>query len=140
MRFSCFTSCLTKIKQKSDDLCLCVTPINSNSEPDLSRTYSIPLIVSANAGRDSGLFVGQPGLFKGQGALKRPQTGQTSGIPVKREAKWDFNRNGKIGNFLTPDAHKMLINFSDAKKSEINFRFGKMLETELEIAKTSGPS
>ena len=116
-----------------------MTPINSNSEPDLLRTYSIPLIVSANPGRDSGLFIGQPGLFKGQG-LKRPQMGQTSGIPIKREAKWDFNRHGQIGNFLTPDAHKMLINLSDAKKSEINFRFGKMLETELEIAKISDPS
>jgi len=140
LRFSCFTSCLKK--EKTDELRLCVTPVAPDHTIDLSRSYSIPLIVSANPGRDSGLFIGQPGLIKGFAGTKRParpgSASGLSGIPIKREPT--TSRAGSSGNFLTPDAHRMLENVSDCKKNEINFRIGKLIETELDICNKSGPS
>ena len=86
LKFNCFTSCLNK--DKSLDLFLNVIPIGADFQPMQSRAYAIPLFVSANPGRDSGLFIGKPGLKSGS---KRPSAGTTSGlsgIPMKREPVW----------------------------------------------------
>ena len=136
LKFNCFSSCLEK--EKDLPLYLNVTPLGPDNQPALSRTYTIPLIVSANPGRDSGLFKGQRGIKTG---VKRSSPGASSGlsgIPMKREPVWNSepstSRAGASGEFLTPVANQMLQNFSDADKAKINFRIKKLIEAEVDIS------
>ena len=132
--FNCFTSCIKK-QYKEDKLLLNFAVINFRGEKgDLIWRTDIPLFVSANPGRDSGRFIGNPGAKSGGSSKNR--VAKRPAIDVKTEI-------AERDSLLSSPAAMNIINrynIPAAKRqkflSETNQRLLAFLENECRMAET----
>merc|ERR1712130_135644 len=130
--FNCFTSCIKK-QYKEDKLLLNFAVIDfRGKEGVIAWKTEIPLFVSANPGRDSGRFIGNPGAKSG-GASKN-RVAKRPAIDIKTE----IPENG----FLTAAAMSIVNghNIPAAKRtkflSDLNRRIHALVESECRMEQT----